>query len=132
MQQVEPIDLRMPAPLKRKFIIMQKKQLKFLWSLTGIFTILLIGFTISLTFKANAQNEESMQHLDAYLNSETPLIIILAEPEYRSMVASIQERGTPIVVSEYLRRSGEDWYQINFNEVESGWVQGKYISIEKP
>ncbi|MBT3323366.1 MAG: hypothetical protein HN392_13860 [Anaerolineae bacterium] len=111
---------------------MQKKHLKILWSFTAIFALLLIGFTINLSLKANAQSEGSAQNLNAYLDSDRPLIIILVEPEYRSLVASVQERGTPIIVSEYLRRSGEDWYQITFNEVEGGWVQGKYISIEKP
>ena len=111
---------------------MKKKHLQILWSLTAIFTLVLVGFTITLTLKANAQSEGSAQYLNAYLDSETPLIIILAEPEYRSLVASVQERSTPIVVNEYLRRSGEDWYKITFNEVETGWVQGKYISIEKP
>ncbi len=111
---------------------MQKRHLQILWSFTAIFIFLLIGFTVNLSLKANAQSEGSAQYLNAYLNSERPLIIILAEPEYRSLVASVQERGTPIVISEYLRRSGEDWYQITFNEVEIGWVQGKYISVEKP
>ncbi len=109
-----------------------EKNLRTLWVITALVGLVLIGITISLVIKANAEGGESGQHVRAYLQSDEPLIIILSEPEYRSIVASIQQDDTPIVVTEYLRRSGEDWYRINVNETEAGWVQGRYISLERP
>ena len=111
---------------------MSKKTNKILWIATALIALILLGFTINLTIKSNAQGGEGGQRMRAYLTSSHPLIIILAEPEQRSIVASIQERGTAVIVTEYLRRSGTDWYQINLTETETGWVQGEYISLEKP
>ncbi len=111
---------------------MFKKNSRSLWIITAVVALLLTGITIDLAIKANAEGGESSQHVRAYLQSDEPLIIILSEPEYRSIVASIQQDDTPIIVTEYLRRSGEDWYRINVNETEAGWVQGRYISLERP
>ncbi|MBT3337902.1 MAG: SH3 domain-containing protein [Anaerolineae bacterium] len=111
---------------------MTKRKNILLLSITTLVALALLGITISFVIRSNAQGEESGQNVRAYLNSPQPLVIILAEPEYRSVVASIQEHGTPIIVTEYLRRSGEDWYRIDINETESGWVQGQYISLERP
>jgi hypothetical protein len=111
---------------------MFKKYSRSLWIITVVVALLLTGVTINLAIKANAEGGESGQHVRAYLQSDEPLIIILSEPEYRSIVTSIQQDNTPIVVTEYLRRSGEDWYRINVNETEAGWVQGRYISLERP
>ena len=111
---------------------MSKKTNKILWLTTAIVALILLGITINLSIKSNAQGGEGGQRLRAYLTSTHPLIIILAEPEQRSIVASIQESGTAVIVTEYLRRSGTDWYQITLAETETGWVQGEYISLEKP
>ena len=111
---------------------MSKKTILILWSVTGTVALILLGITVNLAIQSNAQGGETGQHVRAYLTSEQPLIIILEKPEQRSIVASIQERGVSIVVTEYLRRSGEDWYHVNFSETEAGWVQGEYISLERP
>jgi len=111
---------------------MSKKTTRTLWGITALAALILLGFTISLSLQFRAQGGSDGQSVRAYLSSNQPLIILLAEPEERSLVASIQPNGTPILVTDYLRRSGEDWYQIYFTETEAGWVQGEYLSLEKP
>lgn len=109
------------------------KTTRTLWIITAVVAVALLAATVTLAVQANAQgSEDGNQRVRAYLQSEQPFVIILAEPEYRSTVASIQVADTPIIVTEYLRSEGEDWYQIDINEMESGWVQGRYISLERP
>ena len=113
-------------------ILESKKITRILWTFAALSTLILLGFTINLTIQSRARGGENNQSVRAYLQSSQPLIIILAEPDERSLVASIQESGTSVIVMDYLRRSGEDWYQIYFTETEVGWVQGEYLSLEKP
>jgi len=108
------------------------KSTRILWAITAIVALALLAITITLAVQSNAQGEEGSQRVRAYLNSDKPFVIILAEPESRSTVASIQIAETAIIVTEYLRSDGEDWYQVDVNEMESGWVQGRYISLERP
>ena len=109
------------------------RNFRILWFMTALVVVALLGLTITFAVQANAQGgEDGGQRVRAYLSSAHPFVIILTEPEYRSTVMSIQTDGTPIIVTEYLRRDGEDWYQIDVNEMESGWVQGRYISLERP
>ena len=111
---------------------MSKKTTQILWITTTIIALILIGFTVNLASKANAQGGEAGRNISAYLTSDQPLIIILDEPNPRGFVAAIESRGTPITVTENLRRSGDDWFKITINEEEAGWVQGTYVSLEKP
>ncbi len=112
--------------------MISKRTSQILLGITAFAALALMAATIILAIQASVDGGEAGQNVRAYLQSDQPLIIILSEPEYRSLAVSIQEQGTPIIVTEYLRRSGEDWYRINLNETESGWVQGRYISLERP
>ena len=109
------------------------KTTRILWIVTAVVAVALLAATVTLAVQANAQGgENGGQRVRAYLHSDQPFVIILTEPEYRSTVMSIQTADTPIIVTEYLRRDGEDWYQVDITEMESGWVQGRYISLERP
>lgn len=109
------------------------KNTRIFWVFTVLVGVSLLVATITLAVQANAQRgEDGGQRVRAYLSSEHPFVIILTEPEYRSAVMSIQTDGTPIIVTEYMRSEGEDWYQIDINEMDSGWVQGRYISLDRP
>ena len=112
--------------------MISERNSRILWGITAFVALILLAVTITFAVQANAQDAEGGQRVRAYLQSAQPFVIILAEPEYRSTVASIQTDETPIIVTEYLRRDGEDWYQIDINEMESGWVQGRYVSLERP
>ncbi len=112
--------------------MISKRTFQFLWGITAFSALALLAATFSITIQASTQSEETGQNVRAYLAGDQPLVIILAEPGYRSLAVSIQEQGAPIIVTEYQRRSGEDWYRINVNETEAGWVQGRYISLERP
>jgi len=106
---------------------------RFLWVITAVVGVVFLAATITLAVQANAQGgENGVQRVRAYLQSDQPFVILLAEPDTRSTVASIQTADSPIIVTDYLRRDGEDWYQIDITEMESGWVQGRYISLERP
>ena len=111
---------------------MSKKINFILWSITGLVALILLFTTMQLVIRSSEQAAADSQRVNAYLSGEYPKVILLVEPNPRSLVSTIEVRGTPIVVTEYLRRSGEDWFQIDINETEAGWVQGEYISLEKP
>ncbi len=112
--------------------MMSKKADQILWRITALAALALLVMTINLLVQSNAQGGETSQNVRAYLTSEQPFVIVLEEANPRSIVASIQERDTPIVVTDYLRRSGQDWYKINIDGTFLGWVQAEYISLEKP
>ena len=103
-----------------------------MWSITGFVALVLLVITVQFSIKASNQVSAGNQNVNAYLSGTYPKVILLTEPNPRSFVSSIETRGTSVVVTEYERRSGDDWFKININEEEAGWVQGTYISLEKP
>ncbi len=111
---------------------MSKRINLILWGITGLVALILLIRTVNFSIQSNEQIASDSQTISAYLSGEYPKVILLVEPNPRSLVATIEARGTSIVVTEYLRRSGEDWFHININETEAGWVQGEYVSLEKP
>ena len=111
---------------------MSKKLYLTLWSITGLGLLALLAMTIALAVKSGAQGGADDQTVSAYLSSEYPKIILLDEPDPRSIVASVQENGTRITVTDFSHRAGEDWFHVNVNEDSTGWVPGEYISLEAP
>lgn len=110
---------------------MSKKINLILWSITGLVALIFLFTTTRLVIRSNEQAADS-QRVNAYLSGTYPKVILLTEPNPRSFVSSIEANGTSVVVTEYQRRSGDDWFHITINEAEAGWVQGTYISLEKP
>jgi hypothetical protein len=111
---------------------MSKKLFIILWIITALAIIILLALTISFAMRSSAQGGIGDQALTAYLESEYPMVILLIEPDPRSIVASVEESGTEITVTELSRRGGEDWYHVIVTEDVNGWVQGEYISLDAP
>ena len=111
---------------------MSKKLNFLLWSITGLVALLLIVFSTRLVIQSNEQAAANGKTVNAYLTSEFPKVILLVEPDPRSFVSTIETQGVSVVVTEYQRRGRDNWFHININEREAGWIQGKYISLEKP
>lgn len=111
---------------------MSKKLFTVLWIITALAGVILLAVTIKIAMQSSTQGGVGEQTVTAYLASEHPMVILLIEPDPRSIVASIQESGTEITVTESSRRSGEDWYHVIISEEVNGWVQGKYISLDAP
>lgn len=111
---------------------MSKKLLTTLWIITGLALTTMLVLTIGLAVQSGTQGGATGQAVSAYLASEYPMVILLVEPDPRSVVASIQRNGTAITVTESSHRSGETWYHVIISEEENGWVQGKYISLDAP
>ena len=108
------------------------KTTRILWIITAFIAVALLAVTVTFAVQADQQSDQGGQRVRAYLQSDQPFVILLAEPDERSTVASIQTSDSAIIVTEYFRSEGEDWYQIDISEMESGWVQGRYISLERP
>ena len=103
-----------------------------LWSITGLGILALVVMTILFAIQSSAQGNADDQSVSAYLSSEYPKVILLQEPDPRSIVASIQESGTRITVTEFSHRAGEDWFHVSINEDATGWVQGEFIIPDTP
>jgi hypothetical protein len=76
-----------------------------------------------------AATGERAPALEVILSGEQPIVLVYEQPEAKSDISVLLERGTRVQVIDYSPDLNADWARIQYREL-SGWVSIEFLALE--